>query len=39
VRGLSWHEVLTFGIAFHEWCADWYGRLAKDLESGKESKR
>jgi DNA-binding PadR family transcriptional regulator len=32
------HEVMTFGIAFHEWCADWFGKLAKDLESGKESK-
>jgi len=33
------HEVMRFGIAFHEWCADWFGRLAKDLESGKESKK
>lgn len=33
------YEVLKFGVALHEWCADWYGRLAKDLESGKESKR
>jgi DNA-binding PadR family transcriptional regulator len=33
------HEVLKFGVALHEWCADWYGRLAKDLESGKEAKR
>lgn len=33
------HEVMKFGIALHEWCADWYGRLAKDLESGRESKR
>ena len=31
-------EVLQFGIAFHEWCADWYGRLAKDIETGKETK-
>ena len=33
------HEVMKFGIAFHEWCAEWFGRLAKDLESGKETKR
>jgi PadR family transcriptional regulator, regulatory protein AphA len=33
------HEVMKFGIAFHEWSAEWFGRLAKDLESGKESKR
>jgi PadR family transcriptional regulator, regulatory protein AphA len=33
------YEVLKFGVALHEWCADWYGRLAKDLESGKEAKR
>ena len=32
------YEVMKFGIALHEWCADWYGRLAKDLEAGKESK-
>jgi PadR family transcriptional regulator AphA len=32
-------EVMKFGIAFHEWCAEWFGRLAKDLESGKESKK
>jgi hypothetical protein len=30
---------MNFGIAFHEWCAEWFGRLAKDLESGKETKR
>jgi DNA-binding PadR family transcriptional regulator len=30
------HEVMTFGIAFHEWCADWFGKLAKDLETGQE---
>jgi PadR family transcriptional regulator AphA len=29
-------EVLRFGIALHEWCADWYGQLAKDVESGRE---
>jgi len=33
------YEVLKFGVALHEWCADWYGRLAKDLETGKEAKR
>ncbi|HYM96011.1 MAG TPA: PadR family transcriptional regulator [Candidatus Sulfotelmatobacter sp.] len=33
------YEVMKFGIALHEWCADWYGRLAKDLEMGKETKR
>ena len=33
------HEVMKFGIALHEWCADWYGRLAKDLESGREAKQ
>ena len=33
------YEVLKFGVALHDWCADWYGRLAKDLESGKEAKR
>jgi PadR family transcriptional regulator, regulatory protein AphA len=33
------HEVMKFGIAFHEWCADWFGKLAKDLESGREAKK
>jgi hypothetical protein len=33
------YEVMKFGIALHEWCADWYGRLAKDLEVGKESRK
>jgi len=33
------YEVMKFGIALHEWCADWYGRLAEDMESGKEAKR
>ena len=33
------YEVLKFGMALHEWCADWYGRLAKDLESGKEARK
>jgi DNA-binding PadR family transcriptional regulator len=33
------YEVMKFGIALHEWCADWYGRLARDLETGKEAKR
>jgi hypothetical protein len=32
------YEVINFGIALHECCAVWYARLAKDLESGKESK-
>jgi DNA-binding PadR family transcriptional regulator len=33
------HEVMRFGIGFHEWCADWFGKLAKDLESGREAKK
>jgi DNA-binding PadR family transcriptional regulator len=33
------HEVLKFGIGFHEWCADWFGKLAKDLETGREAKK
>jgi hypothetical protein len=33
------YEVLKFGIAFHEWCADWFGNLARDIEAGKETKR
>ena len=33
------YEVLKFGVALHEWCADWYGRLSKDLESGKEARK
>jgi DNA-binding PadR family transcriptional regulator len=33
------YEVMKFGIAFHEWCADWFGRLAKDIETGKEAKK
>jgi DNA-binding PadR family transcriptional regulator len=33
------YEVMKFGIAFHEWCADWFGRLAKDVEAGKEAKK
>jgi DNA-binding PadR family transcriptional regulator len=32
------YEVMKFGIAFHEWCADWFGKLAKDLETGKGTK-
>jgi hypothetical protein len=32
-------EVMKFGIAFHDWSADWFGKLAKDLETGKESKK
>jgi PadR family transcriptional regulator AphA len=33
------YEVLKFGVALHEFCADWYGRLAKDVEAGREAKR
>ena len=33
------HEVMKFGIAFHEWSADWFGKLAKDLESGRGAKK
>jgi DNA-binding PadR family transcriptional regulator len=33
------YEVMKFGIAFHEWCADWFGKLAKDIETGKEAKK
>ena len=33
------HEVMKFGIAFHDWSAEWFGKLAKDLETGKESKK
>jgi len=33
------YEVMKFGIALHEWCADWYGKLEKDLETGREAKR
>ena len=33
------YEVWKFGVALHEWCADWYARLAKDLESGKEARK
>jgi len=29
------YEVMRFGIALHEWCADWYGKLAADLERGR----
>ena len=32
------YDVLKFGIAFHEWCADWFGKLAKDIETGQEAK-
>jgi hypothetical protein len=35
--GTTW--VIKFGIALHEWCAEWYGRLAKDLETGKETRK
>lgn len=33
------YEVMRFGIALHEWCADWYGRLARDLDGRKEGPR
>jgi hypothetical protein len=29
-------EALRFGIALHEWGADWYGRPAEDVERGRE---
>jgi PadR family transcriptional regulator, regulatory protein AphA len=32
------YEVLKFGIGLHGWCADWCGRLAKELEKGREAK-
>jgi PadR family transcriptional regulator AphA len=32
------YEVMKFGIGLHEWCANWYARLAKDLESGGKAK-
>jgi DNA-binding PadR family transcriptional regulator len=33
------YEVMRFGIGFHEWCADWFGNLAKEIEAGKEAKK
>ena len=33
------YEVMKFGIGLHEWCADWYGRLAQDLRKGGEAKK
>jgi hypothetical protein len=30
---------MKFGIAFHDWSADWFGKLARDLESGREAKK
>jgi hypothetical protein len=33
------HEVMKFGIAFHDWSADWFGKLAKDIETGREAKK
>ena len=27
------YEVLKFGVALHEWCADWYSKLGRDLQS------
>ena len=32
------YEVMKFGIGLHDWCADWYARLAKDLEAGRKSR-
>jgi PadR family transcriptional regulator, regulatory protein AphA len=32
------YEVMKFGIGLHDWCANWYARLAKDLESGGKVK-
>lgn len=32
-------EVLRFGIGLHEWCADFYGKLARELEQGREARR
>jgi PadR family transcriptional regulator, regulatory protein AphA len=32
-------EVLKFGVALHEWCADWYGKLGRDLQSDREVKK
>lgn len=33
------YEVMRFGIAFHDWCARWFGRLAADVESGKATSK
>lgn len=32
------YQVMRFGIGLHEWCANWYARLAKDLESGGKAR-
>jgi PadR family transcriptional regulator AphA len=32
------YEVMKFGIALHDWCANWYERLAKDFETGRRAK-
>jgi PadR family transcriptional regulator, regulatory protein AphA len=32
------YEVMKFGIALHDWCADWYARLAIDLVAGRKGK-
>jgi PadR family transcriptional regulator AphA len=32
------YEVMKFGIALHDWCANWYAGLAKDLETGRRAK-
>jgi PadR family transcriptional regulator AphA len=33
------YQVLKFGIGLHSWCADWYGRLEKELEQGREARK
>jgi len=33
------YEVMRFGIGLHEWCSDFYARLARDMEQGREAKR
>jgi DNA-binding PadR family transcriptional regulator len=33
------YEVLKFGIGLHGWCADWCGRLAMELEKGREAEK
>ncbi len=33
------YEVMRFGIGLHEWSADWYAKLARDTEQGREGKR
>ena len=33
------YEVLKFGIGLHGWCADWAGKLARELEKGREARK